>query len=257
MKSDAAVWPFALSGVAMMLIAVAAVVCWQRMALVQTRCFWIGAILWTIAVALKIGCAIATNAAVLGWLKRVIPGPWFIGVGGLFVGVQSSLCEIGLTLLAVLIWRHLGRDGPRAIAIAIGAGAFEAFVLGLAQTASVAVSLSGAPGTAEIGESLRSQAALTPLLWLAAPIERIIAIIVHAATRALVLLGATHRPPALVIWGFVIFTLLDGVAGTAHVSGKLDSMWMWWIELAVLPFAIVSLAILRWCARRWPAPAEQ
>jgi hypothetical protein len=83
-------------------------------------------------------------------------------------------------------------------------------------------------------------------------VERITAILCHASTRALVLLGVSKKRYMLVFWGFLIFTLLDGVAGGVHVAGLMGKISVWWIELAILPFAAVSVPVLVWCYRRWP-----
>jgi len=248
---------YLVPGLGMMLVAVVAVVEWYRISGVQARWFWVGAGLWTIAVVLKLVCALLTNAAVLGFLKGVLPHALFVVGGGLYVGVQSSLFEMGFTLLAGLLWRQLGKDSARAIAIGVGAGAFEAFLLGFAMTAGITALLFGAPGTENVGEQLKAQEAVTPLLWLAGPVERIIAVLVHASTRGLILLGITFRKPLMVFWGFLIFTSLDGVAGAALVSGSLGTISAWWIELALLPFALISVPILRWCSRRFPSRAPE
>jgi len=75
---------------------------------------------------------VTLNKAVIGFMKESPSYPLQVLGGGLFLGIQSSLFEIGLTFLAVLIWRQLGRDADRAIGIGIGAGAFEALLLGIA-----------------------------------------------------------------------------------------------------------------------------
>lgn len=240
-----------IPAVGMMIVASAAVVYWRRVSKLQLRWFWLGAGLWTVAVALKVVCALLTNKAAIGFMKDNLSYPLQILGGGLFVGIQSSLFEIGLTLVAVLIWRQLGRDANRAIGIGIGAGAFEAFLLGIASFVAILACLSGLPGTEEVREGIDTVAAATPLFWLLAPIERMFAILCHASSRALVLLGVTKRRPMLVFWGFLIFTMLDGVAGAAHVSGHIGKISMWWIELAILPFALISIPILRWCYASW------
>ena len=86
-----------LPGLGRILVAVLAVVFCYRTARPQARWFWIGAGLWKIAVALKLICAILTNAAVLASLKCALPYPAFVALGGLYVGVQSSVFEIGFT----------------------------------------------------------------------------------------------------------------------------------------------------------------
>ncbi len=241
-------------GLGMILVAAVAVVYWRRASRARFRWFWIGAGLWTVAVAVKVLAALASNAAVLGWLKQSLSYPLFVVCGGLFGGLQSSLCEIGFTLLAVWIWRALGRDAGRAIAIGVGAGAFEAMLLGVGTLAAVALAIAGLPATEPIRQELLKAAATIPLFWLVAPVERVIAILCHASTRALVLLGVTQRRWMMVFWGFAIFTVLDGIAGAAHVSGKMGAFSVWWIELAILPLALISIPILGWCYRRWGEP---
>ena len=182
-----------------------------------------------------------------------LPHPLYVALGALYFGVQSSLFEMGLTLLAVLIWQQLGRNAGRAITIGVGAGAFEAFLLGIAPVVSVvALMLVQGPEVDKARVQLGAIAASTPLYWLAGPVERVIAILCHASTRALILLGVCKKRYMLVVWGFLLFTLLDGIAGGVHVAGLMGKISLWWIELAILPFALVSFPILVWCYRRWP-----
>src|SRR5262249_55523572 len=127
--------PIFASGFGMMFVAVVAVVLWWRIARVQLRWYWVGAALWAVAVILKIICALLANGPVLNALKG-LPDPLSVVLGGLYLGVQSSVFEMGLTLLAVYIWRQLGRDAARAITIGVGAGAVEALLLGIAPVAT-------------------------------------------------------------------------------------------------------------------------
>jgi hypothetical protein len=239
------------AGLGMIVVAIGAVITWRRISHAAFRWFWIGAGLWTVAVAVKVVLALLTNAPVIGFLKDNVSYPLLVACGGLFLGVQSSLCEMGFTLLAVLIWRQLGKEGGRAIAIGVGAGAFEAFLLGLAQCVTAAVVSVGLPGTESISDQLAKGVDHTPLLWLVGPVERVIAILCHASSRALILLGVVHRRLMMIVWGFVLFTLLDGIAGGVHVSGKLGTYSYWWIEVVFLPFALVSVPILRWCYAKY------
>ena len=68
------------------------------------------------------------------------------------------------------------------------------------------------------------------------------------------LLGVVNRKPMMVLSGFLIFTMLDGSGGAVLLSGKMGKISLWWIELAILPVALVSLPILRWCYLRWGRP---
>ncbi len=98
------------------------------------------------AVALKFTFAILTNPAVIGLLRRALPYPIYVASGGLYVGVESSVFEMGFTILAGLIWRQLGKDSTRAIAIGVGAGAFEAFLLGLLSAVGMVAVIMSARG---------------------------------------------------------------------------------------------------------------
>jgi len=115
-------------GVGMILVAVAGVWYWRRMSGASARWFWIGAALWTVAVLLKVIIALLTNPAAIGTLKSHLPYGLYVAAAGLYLGIESSLCEIGLTLVAGMRWKELGRDAGRAIAVGVGAGAFEALL---------------------------------------------------------------------------------------------------------------------------------
>lgn len=246
-----------LNGVGMMIVAVVAFLVWWRMSRVQLRWFWVGVGLWTIAVALKIVCGLLTNPAVIGSLQES-PDWLRVTVGAFYLGIQSSFFEMGFTLLAVLIWRTLGRDAGRAIAIGVGAGAFEALLLGVGSVATgLALTFVPGPEVATARQALEAIIASTPLFWLIGSVERTIAILCHAATRALILLGVTKKKYLLVFWGFLIFTLLDGIAGGVHVAGLVGKTSMWWVELALVPFAVVSVFVLIWCYRRWGESSMQ
>ena len=236
-----------ISAVGMLVLAIGAVVYWRRVSKTALRWFWAGAGLWLVSVVMKLVVAVFTNRAVIGYMQAHLPQLVYVLAGSLFLGIQSSLFEIGLTLIAVLAWRQLGHDSNRAIAVGVGAGAFEALLLGLASGASIVACIAGAPGSEIIREGVETVAAGTPVFWLLATVERAIAIPCHTASRALVLLGVTRKAPSWVLSGFVLFALLDGVAGAAHVSGAIGSISMWWIELALLPFAVASILILRGC----------
>ncbi|MCA9238707.1 MAG: YhfC family intramembrane metalloprotease [Planctomycetales bacterium] len=240
-----------VSPIGMIAAGVAAVVFWRREAQPSYRWFWIGAALWTVAVAVKFAIAIPANGPVVNVLNENVSHPMMVLLGGLFIGVESSLTEIGFTLAAVMIWRQLGQDSNRAIAIGLGAGAFEAVLLGALSLIGLLVALSGIAGTEGVEAQLMKTSQATPLIMLVGPVERLIAIACHASSRALVLLGFVHRRVGMVLGGFAIFTLIDAIAGGAHLTGKLGEFSVWWIELMILPCALISLPILAWCHRKW------
>jgi hypothetical protein len=54
--------------------------------------------------------------------------------------------------------------------------------------------------------------------------------------------------------GFLIMTAIDAIAGYVYLAGLMGKISVWWIELAITPAALLSIPILVWCIRSWPAP---
>src|SRR5262245_56591300 len=160
-----------VSAVGMMAVAGGAVAWWRRKTGLQFKWFWAGAALWIVAVILKIAFATLTNQAVLLFMKARMPHAVFVVCSGALVGIQSSLFEIGLTIVAGRIWRQLGADAKRAIGVGIGAGAFEAGLLGVGSLVASALAIAGVPGTEIVRKQADQLAGTTPLFWLLGPVE--------------------------------------------------------------------------------------
>ena len=238
---------FGVPGLGMTLVSVLAVVVWRLASGAKFRWFWAGVGLWAVAVALKVAFGLLANQTAVGCLRRALPRPLFLPGVGLYVGAVSAAFELGLTWLAGRRWRHLGRDPGRAVAVGVGAGAFEGLLLGLV---SLGAGVMGGADVDEMRGWALARAAATPLFWLAPPVERVIALLGHASTRALVLLGVTGRRPGMVLWGFAAFALVDGVATVFPLAEGFAERSAWWQDAAVLPVNLAAIAVLVSCIRR-------
>jgi uncharacterized membrane protein YhfC len=245
--------PLLLAGPLMILIALAFAVGWKMRFRDRWRWLWVGAAIWAVGVALKFACAIPLNKPVLRALESALPHSAYVAAGAVYVGLLTGVFEIGVTLAAALIWRKLATTPNRAVSIGVGAGGFEALLLGIAALGGMLFAVSGMPAAEPALASAAATVAVTPLAWLASPLERIIAILCHTSSRTLVLLAVARRRAAYFWYGFLLMTVLDGVAGVAYLTGAVTFRSVWWIELAILPFGIISVPILRWCLRQWPA----
>jgi len=239
----------------MVLVALAFVRGWQRRSHTALRWFWAGAGIWAVGVALKSATAVLANRRVLAVLDLHFSHAGYLALGSLYIGLLTGIFEIGLTLLAARIWHSLTRDGRRAVAVGVGAGSFEALLLGLSAIVSVIVmaAMPGQPQIEAARAALASSVAMTPLVWLAGPVERAMAILCHTSSRALVLMSVAKRRWSLFWYGFLIMTGIDGMAGYFHMTGAVGRISTWWIELSLLPFAALSVPIIGWCLRHWPA----
>jgi hypothetical protein len=240
-------------GVTMVLIAAASVLFWRRASGAPWRWFWAGAGLWAVGVAMKVAFAVAFNRPILAWLERHLGRGAYLACGSVYIGLLTGVFEVGIVALAALVWRRMAAEARGAVAVGVGAGAVEAALLGLGVIAAGAVALAGRGGNAVAAMSLMTAA--TPLAWLTGPVERVIAILCHVAARTLALYGVARRSWWPFWAGFALLTAVDTVAGSAHVSGKLGTFSDWWIEAAILPFALASVALTKWAVRRWPGNA--
>lgn len=252
--NESAMVPRALlaTGPLMVLVALGFAIGWKGQSRVRWRWFWAGAAVWAVGVALKVAAAVPLNKPVLGTLKAALPNSAYLILGSLYVGLLTGVFEVGVTLAAGLVWRGMARKAARAVAVGLGAGGIEAILVGLASFVGVLVALLAVPGTEQVRAGIASSTALTPVPWLAGPVERVLAVLCHTSSRALVLLGVAKRRWRYFWFGFLIMTAIDGIAGYAHIAGLLGQISAWWIELAIAPFAVASVLIILWCLRNWP-----
>ncbi len=220
---------------------------WRAKSRLPLKWFWAGAGVWTVGVLLKFIFAGLFNEPVLSGLKadRAV----YLLFGSLYIGLLTGVFEIGVTWVAARKWKSLTLYGNRAVGVGIGAGSLEAILLGIA-------GITGAMAAAKGYGDIEAQMA-TGMIWLIGPVERIIAILCHTSSRTLVLLGVVKGQRTLFWYGFWLMTGVDAVAGFVHLSEMLGQVPLWWIELAIAPFAVASVPIIRWCLRNWPPISKE
>ena len=233
--------PGLASAIAMMLVAIVSVWFWRQRTGVPWRWFWVGAALWAVAVAAKFAIAIPLNGPLLTGLKSSLPYWAYLTVGSIYGGGLTGITEVLFTFIAALVWPRMAATAPRAVAVGVGAGAFEAALLAIAAAAGTLIA---GVGTAT---------------WLGAlvpAIERLIAILCHVASRVLALMAVASRRWVLFCYGFLLLSGIDAVAMYLHLSGQLNTMSFWTMEAMIAPFGLVSIPITRWCIRHWPSEPQ-
>jgi len=226
-------------GKLMALVGVLAVWGWRSRSRVPWQCFLIGGAIWSVGVALKFGWGLPLNAPIFEAMGESLPGHIAFVASAVYVGLLTGVFEIGVTVAAARRWPRLSQDAGRGVAIGIGAGAAEAIALGVVLSLSAVFS----PGAATAG----------PLSLSLLPVaERILALLCHASSRTMVLFAvATHR------WrwawgGFLVLTGVDTVAGAFLLSKESATPSPWLVELALVPFGLVSILLLVVLVKRWP-----
>lgn len=246
-----------VSGIVVIIISGVTVVWWKRRYRSSIKWVWIGGGIWAVGVALKFAFAFSLNTPILAWITQVFGNTGHLIIGSAYIGTLTGIFEIGITLLFAVLIKKGYADPAQAIGIGIGAGTIEALLIGFSQIGSMVFVMAGFPGSNEALGSLAQTMSLNPLFFMLAPMERAITILCHTSSRVLALYAVMRRK-YLYFWaGFLLMTLIDAIAGYVHLAGLMDRISMWYIELALLPFALISIPIIQWCSRNWQQHTRQ
>ena len=241
-----------VSGIIVVILSIGVVAWWKRRYRESMKWAWLGAGIWAIGVVLKFLFAMLANEPVLAWIKPLFSETLYLLTGSLYIGSLTGIFEIGITLLFAVLIKKMLKNPRIAISIGVGAGAVEALLIGFSQLGNAVYLLYGGQGSSEIMGSLAHTISLNPYFFLLAPVERAITICCHISSRVLTIYAVSRRKYGYFWAGFLLMTGIDAIAGYAHLSGMLTTTTTWWIELAILPFAVVSIPVVIWCARKWP-----
>jgi uncharacterized membrane protein YhfC len=184
-------------------------------------------------------------------LKESFGQTGYLSLGSIYIGLLTGVFEIGVTLVFVLFIKGIYENAQRGIGIGLGAGTIEALLLGFSQIGAFAMVISDSPGSSDIITSLANATIHTPLFFLVAPVERIIAILCHTSSRALVVLSVVRKKQIYFWVGFLIMTAIDAIAGYAHLAGYVNTVSTWFIELALVPLAVASILMIKWYYEKW------
>ena len=233
--------------------AAACVVLWKRASAVRWRWFWIGAAVWTAGVVLKNVFSAIANKDALSWLNSHLPHWGYPAAASLYIGLLTGIFGIGTAFFAARRWPAMTFSADRAIAVGLGAGAFEALLMGLSPliTGIIVVTGNFKPDPHTYQELLKSLA--IPAYVLIGTVERIIVILCHTASRGLVLLAVARGRMQSFWWAFLLMTGLDAVVGWTYFSGFMKTRSEWWVELMILPFGILSVYVIVRLLKRWPS----
>jgi uncharacterized membrane protein YhfC len=206
------------------------------------RLFGLGAVLWIVSVAAKLGFALLANNPVEKALHAILPTfPADIAFW-LYIGLLTGIFECGIFLLLIKHIRPRQWTFKDAASVGVGFGAVEAIALGIAMAigTSIKISVSGELNQAVV------------ILW-HAPVERLIALAVHAASVAMIIYALTQRKWGWFVASFLYKSGVDALASFVFLA-RTDLMKTqpWFVELCLFgPFAYAGLCILLVLRRLW------
>jgi uncharacterized membrane protein YhfC len=240
-----------VSGCLVVLVTLVILLWWRRNIEASWKWLLLGAGVWFVGVVFKFIVAMIANTPVLELLESSLGHTGYLALGATYIGLLTGVFEIGITLAFAFLIRGMYKDADRALSIGLGAGLVEALLIGFSSIGNYLTVATGAANSDVIMNALTQAVATTPLLWLVSPIERIIAILCHTSSRILVLYGVMRHKYRYFWAGFLILSAIDVLAGYFHLAGLINKISLWWIELALLPFAALSIPIIIWCYRHW------
>lgn len=197
-------------------------------------------------------------AATQPWYQAVSENIWLLT---LVLSVSAALFEETGRLIGFRYLLPGQVDRKTGIAYGLGHGGIEAILLvGIAYVGNIAISLAINSGAfdAVIAPQLGEQAAIikeqlittTPVLFLAAGVERVFAITGHVAMSLLVLYAVSSGRIAYWLYAVLFHTVLNFPVLPMQATGYN----IWQIELWVAAMALVAWRIIVWSRRKMPLP---
>ncbi len=255
-RSKATVSVF-VAGLLMIIVSVAFIAVWKRKTGSSYKWLSIGAGVWIVGVVLKFLFAYAFNNPILKFVESVFGQIGYLPIGSLYIGLLTGVFEIAVTLLFALFIKSMYQNAKRGVGVGVGAGSIEALLLGLSQIGNFVILILAQSGSEQIMGALAQTSVTTPLMWLIGSVERTIAILCHTSSRALVLFAVAKKKYIYFWAGFLIMTGIDAIAGYVHLAGLINRISMWWVELALVPFAVISILTIKWCIGNWNRTKDQ
>lgn len=245
---------FLLSGIGMIIVALASIIYWKKKSKIAFRFFLLGAIAWIIAVALKTAWAVSLNKPILNFLESKLPANLSGPLSWSYIGLLTGIFECGIVLGFIYLLKGLKEvNWKESVGFGIGFGAFEALLLGIA---SFVVTLLAILIPEQLPKELLEGLPQLQSLWvIPAPIiERISTLFIHIFSVVLILYAFKTKEWKWFWLSFWYKTAVDSVAAYVHLAygvEKLTVMGLWILELIILLFAIVGLWGLINVHKKW------
>lgn len=244
-------WLNLLSGLGMIAVGVGAMAYWYYKKRISPVYFFIGGVLWFVAIAIKVVMDVTVSAA-LAQQAMIIFAPLAAAVLlGLYYGLRTGILESGITYLAVRFTKLSKSGFDEAVALGIGFGGTEAALLGLLSLVNTAALLMMPELVATLPASVLEQYAL---IMVPVPIiERLFTLFCHVFATVLLVYAARFHALVWLAVSILYKTLLDGMLPVSNYLLAGMGMYAKYgiVEVFVIIMGIVGLAGLVWIRKKW------
>lgn len=228
----------------MILVGLGAAIICHRLWKTRWRLFGAGALLWIGSVAAKFTFAYFGLKPVDKAVHDVLP-PFIANLAyWSYIGLLTGVFECGIFLLFSKYIRRGQWNWKDATSLGVGFGAIEAIVTGIATAATAGIEFSGVfslGGDVDFASSF------------VGPLERLIALTVHATSVAMIIYALTQRRWIWFVLSFLYKSGIDGVAAFIALSAsKWSNAHPWIVGLLLFgPFAYIGFWILFALRKLW------
>jgi hypothetical protein len=245
-----------LHGGAMLLVIVVVLIVGWRVARVGPGWLVVGAIALTLVTFATALLCQWFATPVLQALFQSLPRGAYAVLGGAYTAILQAVCFVGITWLAGHAWWAMSSTAGRALAVCVG-GACLTKIMRVVEVVYPYFKLrpaleTGQEGAASTATELLLGMPTTPTLVVFGLLDPLLDLCVLTAALLLAFYAlAAYRGRA--VWFGVLLmsaaTLLSSVFSLAGLASVTFSLVNW---LYVLPFAVISLVIIRRTIGRWP-----
>ena len=223
---------------------------------VSLKYFVYGGVIWLLAISIKILMDLTITPGIQELLLSNYSKTVVLILSGLYIGLRTGVFECGFTYLAVLKTKLKEMNFYESLALGLGFGGIEAFLLGFSSFVSVLLFIlfpnliTSIPATQQ--EVLLQQLSMSNLAILPPIIERISTLLLHVFATLLIIYSIKTKEIKYFLTSFAYKVCVDGMIpwlsykiGTA----TLESIYI--IEIPIIIFGIVGVFGITWMREKF------
>jgi uncharacterized membrane protein YhfC len=240
-----------ISPLGMILVGVIALFYWYRKTRVSWRYFGFGALIWVIAIGIKLLMDFTVTTPFYLFLYSYGALAALLGLS-LYLGLRTGLLESGLSYLGVKYTDFRTMNLHQALAFGIGFGAIEAIALGVQTLLNLVIFILDPSLAATLSPAQQASLNAPTIVAFAAIIERAFVLLIHVFASVLVVYSVVSGMIRYLVYSVLYKTLVDGMlpALTTYINSSTVT-GIYQIEIPIAVLGTLAYLGTRWVMRRY------
>jgi uncharacterized membrane protein YhfC len=242
-----------IAQIGMILVGLVAIFWWKSKKKVGWKYFGFGALVWIIAISLKVAMDLTITPSIAAVLNSYGTAVLIAGIG-LYVGLRTGFFESGFSYIVIAKTRFRKMNLNQAMAFGIGFGSIEAIFLGLSGAINIVVFILNPSLVSSLPAATQASLDLPTITVLAPIIERIFTLLIHVFSSLLVVYAVVNGKIRYLWYSILFKSLVDGMipaltslVNTATVVGLYE------IEIPIAILGIFSFYGIKRASRKFKA----